>query len=136
MAGLGEERGLRRRLHQAAKVHHPHPVTDVAHHRKVMGDEQIRQAKLLLQVHEQVDDLRLNGDVQGGDRLIADHQIRLQRQGTGDADALALAAGELGEKARPCICQALGICSGEIQSRTETRALAAQHQYTGLAVSS
>ena len=48
-----------------------------------------------LHLLEQVEDLRLHGDVERGDRLVADDQLRLGGHGAGDRDALALAAGEL-----------------------------------------
>ena len=48
-----------------------------------------------LQVLEQVDHLRLDRHVERGDRLVGDEQLGLQGQRAGDADALALAAGEL-----------------------------------------
>ena len=60
-----------------------------------MGDEDERQAELALQVAQQVEDLRLDRDVERGDRLVGDDQLGLQRDRAGDADALALAAGEL-----------------------------------------
>ena len=44
---------------------------------------------------QQVDDLCLDGHVQCGDRLVTDNELRVQGQGAGDADTLALAAGEL-----------------------------------------
>ena len=47
------------------------------------------------QVAEQVHHLRLDRDVEGGDRLVGDDQLRLHGERPGDADALALAAGEL-----------------------------------------
>ena len=50
---------------------------------------------LLLQIVQQVDDLRLNGHVQRGNRLVADDELGVERQGACDADALALSAGEL-----------------------------------------
>ena len=62
---------------------------------EVVRDEHVRQVELVLQVVEQVDDLRLDRDVECGDRLVGDDQLRVQREGAGDADALALAAGEL-----------------------------------------
>ena len=37
-----------------------------------MRDEEVREVKLLLQVFEQVDDLRLNRYVERGDGLVAD----------------------------------------------------------------
>ena len=60
-----------------------------------MGDEQIRQAQLILQLIEHVDDLRLNRHVQRGHRLVADDEVGVDGQGAGDADTLALSAGEL-----------------------------------------
>ena len=44
---------------------------------------------------EQVQDLRLHRHVERRDRLVADDQLRLQRERAGDADALPLAAREL-----------------------------------------
>ena len=84
-----------RQLHHLAEVHDRDAVADVAHDQNVVGDEQIGQAHLLLQLAEHVDDLRLNGHVQRGHRLVADDELRVEGERAGDADALALAAGEL-----------------------------------------
>ena len=46
-------------------------------------------------LQEQVDDLRLDRDVERGDRLVADEHVGLHGERAGDGDALALAAGEL-----------------------------------------
>ena len=46
----------------------------MADHGQVMGYEQIGELHLLLQVHEQVDDLGLDGNVQGADGLITDDE--------------------------------------------------------------
>ena len=51
--------------------------------------------QLLLQVVEQVEHLRLHRQVERGDRLVADDHVGVERQRAGDADALALPAGEL-----------------------------------------
>ena len=59
-----------------------------------MGDEQVGQVELLLQVLQQIDHLGLDGHIQGRDGFITDDQGRLQGQGARHADALALAAGE------------------------------------------
>ena len=93
--GVFVEVRLGLQFHEPAEVHDGHPVADVAHHREVVGDEEIGQMELLLEVHEEVDDLCLDGDVQGRDRLVADDQLRLEGQGPADADALALPAAEL-----------------------------------------
>ena len=63
--------------------------------RQVVGDEQVGQVELGLQVLHQVDDLGPDRHVEGRDRLVGDDEVGLDRQGAGDADALALAAGEL-----------------------------------------
>ena len=97
-AGVGEQLLGGRGLDDPAEVHHRDPVADVADHREVVGDEEVGQAELVLQVDEQVDDLRLDRHVEGGDRLVADDQLRAQGQCPGHADALPLAAGELGRE--------------------------------------
>ncbi len=59
-----------------------------------MGDKQIGQAEFFLQVLQQVEDLGLDGNIQRRDRLVADDKLRVQGQGAGNADALALTAAE------------------------------------------
>ena len=60
-----------------------------------MGDEEHRQAVATLHVLEQVEDLGLDGHVERRHRLVADQHLGIEGQGPGDADALALTAGEL-----------------------------------------
>ena len=48
-----------------------------------------------LQVRQQVEDLGLDRDVQRRCGLVANQQFGFDREGAGDGDALALAAGEL-----------------------------------------
>ena len=84
-----------RHFDELAQVHDGHPVADVPHQRQVVRDEQVRQPEPLLQVLQQIDDLRLHRDVQRRHRLVADQQLRLDGQRAGDADALALPAAEL-----------------------------------------
>ena len=66
----------------------------VLDNRKVMADEQQREAEFLLQVLQQVDDLGLDRNVECRDSFVADDQIRLSRKRARDADALTLSAGE------------------------------------------
>ena len=82
-------------LHDLAQVHDRDPVGDVADDAEVVGDEEVGEAELLLQVLEQVEDLGLDRDVERRDGLVGDDQLRVQGERPGDADALALAAGEL-----------------------------------------
>src|SRR5438552_11236684 len=65
------------------------------HHRQVVGDEQVGQPELLLQLFQQVEHLRLDGHVQRGDGFIANDQLGVDCQCPGDADALPLPSGKL-----------------------------------------
>ncbi len=82
-------------LHHAAEIHHDDPVADVPDHVEIVGDEQHGEPEVALQPGEQIDDLRLDRDVERRDRLVRDDEARLHRERAGDDDPLALAAGEL-----------------------------------------
>ena len=99
VAGRSEELIAAARLHDAPGIHDRDAVADVAHDGQVVGDEEVGDAEVALEVHEQVEDLALHGDVERGDRLVADDERGLQGQGARDADALQLAAGEGGRTA-------------------------------------
>ena len=62
------------------------------HHGKVVGDEEIGQVQLVFQIAQQVQDLRLDGHVEGADRLVANDEFRAQRDRSIDSDALPLSA--------------------------------------------
>ena len=59
-----------------------------------MGDEEVSQAEVALELGEKVDDLGADADVEGGHGFIADDEFGAQGEGAGDADALALPSGE------------------------------------------
>ncbi len=59
-----------------------------------MGDEQIGEPVRGLQIVQQVEDLRLDRDVERRHRLVADDQFGVDGERPCDADALPLAAGE------------------------------------------
>ena len=82
------------------QVHHRDPVADVLDNAEVVGDENQRQVESVDQIGEQIEDLRLNGYIEGRDRFVGDDDARVQGEGAGDGDALALAAGELVRVAR------------------------------------
>ena len=84
----------RRDLDQLAGVQDRDPVRDVPHHRQVVGDEQVGEPELGLQVLQQVDDLGADRHVERRHRFVGDDEVGPQRQRPGDADALALAATE------------------------------------------
>jgi hypothetical protein len=108
---------LRRREHlsdlplfdDSALEHHADAVRDTAHDAKVMGDEEHRHAQPLLQLLQQLEDLRLHGDIERRGRLIGDEELRLIGERHGDHHALALPAGELvriGVKPLGCVADA------------------------------
>ena len=70
-------------------------MADMFHNPQVVRNEEIGNAELVLQVLQQVDDLRLDRDVERRHRFVGDDQARLDRQRARDADALALPAAEL-----------------------------------------
>src|SRR5437762_1456324 len=80
---------------QLPQIHDTDARGDVFDNRNGVRDEQVGQPKLLLEIGEQVDDLRLNRNVQSGDRFTGHNQFRLQRQRSSDADSLPLPAAEL-----------------------------------------
>src|SRR6185295_7924515 len=82
-------------LRDVPEIHHGNPIGDVTHHRQVVRDEEVRQLELFLQILHQIDNLRLNGNVEGADRLVRDDDLRVRRQRSGNSDTLALPAGKL-----------------------------------------
>ena len=82
-------------LDDAAEIHHGDALAEMPHHRQIVRDEQIGEAEALAQILEQIDDLRLDRDVERGHRLVADDEFRIERERARDPDALALAARHL-----------------------------------------
>ena len=100
MAGIGVlrvgEDVLRAALFDdVAAGHHAHLGGKAPHDAEVVGDEQQRQPRLLLQVGEEPEDLRLHGHVERGRRLVGDQEVRFVGERHGDHHALTLAAGKL-----------------------------------------
>jgi hypothetical protein len=62
---------------------------------EIVRDEQHRHAVVPLQRLQQLQDLRLHGDVERGRRLVGDQQFRTVRERHRDHHPLALAAGKL-----------------------------------------
>ena len=82
-------------LDDFSDVHDGDARRDVAHYGEVVRDKQIGELESLLELFQKIDNLRLNRDVERRDRLVADDEFRVHREGARDADALALAAGKL-----------------------------------------
>ena len=95
MARRGEQRCGSRNLDDPAEIHDAHAVRDMAHGRQVVADEQIGQPEFVLQVPHQVQDLRLDRNIERRGRLVANQEFRIAGKGAGNRNALALAAGKL-----------------------------------------
>ena len=63
-------------LQELSLPHHRDAVAHLAHHGEIVADEQQGQAGRVAQVLQQVQDLRLHRNVEGGCRLVADDQLR------------------------------------------------------------
>ena len=62
---------------------------------KIVRNEDVSDARLLLNILQQINDLRLDRDIERRYRLVADQHLRLDRESAGDADALPLSARKL-----------------------------------------
>ena len=117
MTGVAKERSRGSRLDDAAEIHDGDMIADVPHDPQVVRDEEIGKTAFRLNVLQQVDDLRLDRDVERGDRLVGDDQRRVESEGTGDGKALALPAGEL----RRAIAKLIGAASPTRRNSSATR---------------
>ena len=82
-------------LKQRSGVEHIDPVAGREGEPQVVRDENEAHAAPLLHALQQLDDLGLGGDVEGGGRLVRDQEFRIARKGGGERDALTHAAGQL-----------------------------------------
>ncbi|MDT4885592.1 hypothetical protein FQZ97_1218410 [compost metagenome] len=82
-------------LHHLAVAHDIDTVGKAPDNAEVMSDEDDRHAELALQFGKQHQDLRLDGDVKRGSRLVGDQDVGVVGKRHGDHHALALAARQL-----------------------------------------
>ena len=119
-----EQHFARRDLDDAAAAHDGDAVGHVVDDREIVRDEEIGEAEFAAQIVEEIENLRLHRDVERRDRFIADEQLRSEREGARDADALALAARETmriaAEEAR--------IEAGRLHQRLDRREPASGHR--------
>src|SRR5215831_427663 len=82
-------------LDLAACIHDNDALAGFGHHPEIMRDEDDRRPGFFLQLEDELEDLRLDGDIERGGRFVGDEQLRAAGQRHGDHRALAHAAGEL-----------------------------------------
>ena len=90
MLRVGEQPLRGPRLDDLAKVHHPDPMRDIAHHAQIVRDEDKGNAQPFLQIAQQVQNPRLYRHVERRHRLIQHHDLRIDGYRTRNADTLAL----------------------------------------------
>jgi hypothetical protein len=82
-------------LDDDAALHDGDTVGDLADDGEVVRDEEHGEAVRGLEAREEIEDLRLHGDVERGGGFVGDEQARAVDERHGDDDALALATREL-----------------------------------------
>ena len=93
--GVGEHPPDGALLGDPPRVHDQGLVARLGDHRQVVGDQDQRQPEVPAQLLEQLQDLRLDHDVERGRRLVADHDRRVAGERHRDHRALAHPAGQL-----------------------------------------
>ena len=82
-------------LDDVAPLHHDDAVGEVGDDTHVVGDQEDAGVDAVTQVADELEDLRLHGDVERRRRLVGDEHGGIARQGLGDHRPLPLATGEL-----------------------------------------
>ncbi len=90
--GSPEEGFLSCQLNDLSGIHHGNSVRDVLNNAEIMGDEDIGEIELRLEILQQVKDLRLNRYIKGRNRLVCDNQLRSESKRSGNTNSLPLAA--------------------------------------------
>ena len=73
-------------------AHDDEVVGDIRDHGEVVGDEHEAEPVFADELEEEIEDLRLGGDVERGCRFVGDQDVGLGGDGDGDDHALTLAA--------------------------------------------
>ena len=90
-----EQREYRAKLDDASGVHDRNAIGHLRHHTEIVRDQQDRGAEPLLEVGHEREDLRLNGHVESGGRLVGDQHPGAAGKRHGDHHPLQHAPGEL-----------------------------------------
>ena len=94
MLGGGKDLFAGADFYDLSKMHDRHARRKIPDHGQVVGDEEISEVELFLQADQEVDDLRLDRNVEGGDGLVANNEIGIQGQCPRNPDPLPLPSAE------------------------------------------
>ena len=92
MARGAEQRPNLGFFHLAPGIHDHNAFSDFRHHAKVMRDQHNGGTDAVLEIPHQVQNLRLDGHIQGRGGFIGDQQLRVAGKRNGNHHALAHAA--------------------------------------------
>src|SRR3990172_958690 len=100
LLGIGMERGAKKPagitdFHDLTGIHNRHALRQLAGGGNVVGYEQKAHIKIFLDAFEQVEDIGLGEDIQGGGGFVEDHEFWHGHQRHGDRHALAHSAAQL-----------------------------------------
>ena len=79
-------------FHHLTRVHDAHPMCHTRRHAEIVRDQQHAHAALALDLRQQVQHLRLDGDVERRRRLVGNEQLRPPGERNGNHHALLHAA--------------------------------------------
>ena len=74
MGRIRADLGLCPYFQQISQIHDTYPVRKIRNHIQIMGNEQKRQRKILFQLTEQIQYLRLYRNIQSRNRLVCHHK--------------------------------------------------------------
>ena len=94
MARILEEGFCRGGFNDATGIHDEDAVAEFCDKPEVVRDEDDCHAEFALELFNKLEDLRLNGDVEGGGGFVGDEDLGARDERHGNHDALAHAAGE------------------------------------------
>ena len=107
-------------LDYLALAHNHHSAAKVTNHRKVMRYHQQRDVMVAAQTQQQVEDLRLDRDVEAGCDLVCDQEARRSAQRAGDIHPLALTSRQFAGDARRHILWQPGLLEQDRRSLLQT----------------
>jgi hypothetical protein len=72
MLGVGKDTMDRALFHNLTGIHHGYSRSMMGNHTQIVRNEQHGHARVFLQSPHEIENLRLDGDIQGGGRFIRD----------------------------------------------------------------
>jgi len=85
VGGLAEDSLNRALFDNRAEIHEGDIIAHITDDAEVVGDEQVGEMKGALEVDEEVEHLRLYGDIQSGGGFVEDEELGTEDDGAGDA---------------------------------------------------